>query len=135
MLLFPIVTLRTHVTSPHLTSQTSSDPPITLPGKNLWRLTSLDGPRNGSRRVSTNHNPDRVLDRFPEHRKRVLELCLSDAAFAEACAEYEEICRTLQQTEAEGQGNSGIARELRRLREDLAEDLSETLIDDHAKQA
>ena len=81
--------------------------------------------KNGNRQVPTNH--DHVLDRFPELRKQVLELGLSDRSFAESCTDYNEVCDVLQKMEAERQGDAPTAIELRRLRDDLEADLVEAL--------
>ena len=81
--------------------------------------------KNGNRQVPTNH--DHVLDRFPELRKQVLELRLSDRSFAETCTDYNEVCDVLQKMEAERQGDAPTAIELRRLRDDLEADLVEAL--------
>ena len=86
--------------------------------------TPLDG-KNGNRRVPTNH--DHVIDCFPDLRKQVLELRLSDRNFAEICADYNEVCDGLRKMEVQGKGDTPIALELRRLRDDLAADLVEVL--------
>lgn len=75
--------------------------------------------------MPTNH--DHVIDRFPELRKQVLELRLSDQNFVDTCTDYNEVCDVLQKMEAERQGDAPTAIELRRLRDDLEADLVEAL--------
>ena len=81
--------------------------------------------KNGDRQVPINH--DHVIGSFPELRKQVLELSLSDRDFAETCADYNEVCDVLQKMEAEPRRDASTAIELRRLRDDLEADLVEAL--------
>ncbi len=70
---------------------------------------------------------DYVIDRFPELRKQVLELRLSNREFADTCADYNEICDELRKSEFQGHGDSPFVPEFRRLRDDLEADLMEAL--------
>jgi hypothetical protein len=122
----PTVTLLPDVTSPQVTPATPGYLAIKVPGTRAQdNEPAPPDNKNGSRQVPSNH--DHVIDRFPELRKQVLELSLSDRDFAETCADYNEVCDVLQKMEAEPRRDASTAIELRRLRDDLEADLVEAL--------
>jgi hypothetical protein len=68
-----------------------------------------------------------LLQRFPRHPERVLALIRADSEVGEISDEYFEVCRALEDLEAEGSGGTPAANEFRRLKIDLEDELCELL--------
>ncbi len=65
-----------------------------------------------------------VVQRFPEHEQRILELIDSDSDFEELCQDYENIADAIAVGTASQDGEpDAIQRELLRLRSDLEGDI------------
>ena len=71
---------------------------------------------------------DAVLDRFPEHRIRILELCRSNCSFAEICSQYSEVVNAIAHLEADlDRHTARTLDELHRQRANLEEELLDVL--------
>lgn len=66
----------------------------------------------------------RVVNRFPEHRQRILELFDANASFNALCREYGSVAEAIGRLEGSAEAEAEVeAEELRRRRADLEDEL------------
>ncbi len=68
-----------------------------------------------------------IVEQFPSFRKRILELCATDAAVCELCEDYDEVLNALSEISGETHVESKSVNELKELKRILEQELQERL--------